>query len=645
MCGITGFWSNAYYAMAEQSLSAALATIRHRGPDASGKWFDEAVGLGLGHVRLSILDLSEAGAQPMVSASGRYVMVFNGEVYNHLTIRAALEVLSTQAWRGHSDTETLLAGIEAWGLEATLQRAAGMFALAIWDRQTQVLRLARDRLGEKPLYYCYRKDSFAFGSELKALREFSFVPSDVDRQSLELLLKHGYIPAPRSIYAGVSKLLPGQVMTLRLVQGTILTPEFKAYWSFDQVRAEAEADRYKGSDVQAVDALDAVIKASVQAQMLSDVPLGAFLSGGVDSSTIVAMMQSVSSQPVKTFSIGFNEAGYSELMHARAVANHLQTDHTELVVSPEDALAVIPKLPHIYDEPFADVSQIPTFLVCQLAKTQVTVSLSGDAGDELLCGYNRYVWGARVWQYVSRLPLGLRCALAGVVRRVSAAQWDQLLGLVSWAIPQRKRFKTIGNKLHRLAAAVGAPNGQLFYDALTSKWLNPESVVLGAQSEVIPQAHGDLSIENMMALDTVSYLPNDILVKVDRAAMACSLETRVPLLDHRVVEFAWRLPADLKMRDGEGKWVLKQVLDRYVPRSLIARPKMGFDVPLDSWLRGPLRAWAESLLSADRLQREGYFDVQQVRTKWDEHLSGRCNWQGQLWCVLMFQAWLEKNAS
>lgn len=643
MCGIAGFWSKQASAASSEALPAALAAIRHRGPDASGKWFDESVGLGLGHVRLSILDLSEAGAQPMLSASGRYVIVFNGEIYNHLEIRAELETLGEHDWRGHSDTETLLAGIEAWELEETLRRCVGMFALAVWDTQTQVLQLARDRLGEKPLYYCLQNGQFAFASELKALRQLPGVPGSVDRQALSLLLKHGYIPAPWSIYNGVKKLLPGQIMTLRFAGDGYESPTFKSYWSFADVRAVGEADSFTGSDVAAIDALETVIKASVQSQMLSDVPLGAFLSGGVDSSTIVAMMQAASDQPVKTFSIGFNEAGYSELAHARAVAQQLKTEHTELVVTPEDALAVIPQLPEIYDEPFADVSQIPTFLVSQLAKSQVTVSLSGDGGDELFCGYNRYVWGEGVWKRVSFLPLNLRRALAFCVRRVSAAQWDGLLGLVGWALPQRWRFKTIGNKLHRLAAAISAPNGEAFYETLTSKWINPETVVLGAVTEVKEQSSGDWSLEDMMALDTVSYLPDDILVKVDRAAMACSLETRVPLLDHRVVEFAWRLPTDMKVRDGEGKWVLKQVLDRYVPRAIMARPKMGFDVPLDSWLRGPLKDWAERLLSAERLQQEGYFNVQQVRTKWEAHLSGRCNWQGQLWCVLMFQAWLEKN--
>lgn len=645
MCGIAGFCAKQAFAASREALPAALAVIRHRGPDASRQWFDESLGLGLGHVRLSILDLSEAGAQPMVSASGRYVIVFNGEIYNHLEIRAELEAFADLAWRGHSDTETLLAGIEAWGLEATLQRCVGMFALAVWDKQSQVLQLARDRLGEKPLYYTWQDGEVAFASELKALRELPNVPSAVDRKALSLLLKHGYIPAPWSIYNGVKKLLPGQVMTLRFFGAGCEAPMFKSYWSFVDVLAAAKADSFKGSIVGAIDELESAIKASVQSQMLSDVPLGAFLSGGVDSSTIVAIMQVASDLPVKTFSIGFNEAGYSELAHARAVAKHLKTEHTELVVTPDDALAVIPKLPEIYDEPFADVSQIPTFLVSQLAKSQVTVSLSGDGGDELFCGYNRYVWGERVWKRVSFLPLNLRRSLAFCVRRVSAAQWDGFLGLVGWALPQRWRFKSIGNKLYRLAAALSAPNGKAFYEALTSKWLKPETVVLGAVSDVKEQRSGDWSLEDMMALDTVSYLPDDILVKVDRAAMACSLETRVPLLDHRVVEFAWRLPTDMKVRDGEGKWILKQVLDRYVPRALMARPKMGFDVPLDSWLRGPLRAWAENLLSADRLQQEGYFNVQQVRTKWEEHLSGCCNWQGQLWCVLMFQAWLEKNGS
>lgn len=643
MCGIAGFWSNSYYATAVQSLPSALAAIKSRGPDASGQWLDQPAGLGLGHVRLSILDLSEAGAQPMASASGRYVIVFNGEIYNHLAMRANLDTLTQHEWRGHSDTETLLAGIEAWGLKETLRRCIGMFALSVWDTQMQTLQLARDRLGEKPLYYCFQDGQFTFASELKALRKFPGVPSSVDRQALSLLLKHGYIPAPFSIYAGISKILPGQMLTLRLVNGVVSKPEAKSYWSFDQVRAAGWAKPFSGSDTEAVDALDAAIRESVRGQMLADVPLGAFLSGGVDSSMIVGMMQAESAQPVKTFSIGFNEEGYSELAHARAVAEHLKTSHTELVVTPENALAVIAQLPEIYDEPFADVSQIPTYLVSRLAKTKVTVSLSGDGGDELFCGYNRYVWGERVWRKVARLPLSFRRVLASVVLKLPAARWDQLLRLVNGVIPKGQRFKTVGSKLHRLATALGAGNGAAFYEALTSKWLNPERVVLGALSVAQSQNLAALSVEDMMALDTCSYLPDDILVKVDRAAMACSLESRVPLLDHRVVELAWRLPEHMKLRDGQGKWILKQVLDRYVPRALMARPKMGFDVPLDSWLRGPLREWAETLLSADRLRREGYFDVQQVRTKWEEHLSGRSNWQSQLWCVLMFQAWLEKN--
>lgn len=643
MCGIAGLWLPNAFATGAQALPAMLAAIRHRGPDANGVWPDEPAGLLMGHARLSILDLSEAGAQPMVSASGRYVIVFNGEIYNHLAVRAELETLSAQCWLGHSDTETLLTAIETWGLEASLQRCVGMFALAVWDTQTQMLQLARDRLGEKPLYYCYQDGQLAFASELKALRLAPGFTGQVDREALCLLLKDGYVPAPKTIYAGVSKLLPGQIMTLGCVNGVVGAPETHIYWSFDQVCAAGQADSFAGSDTSAVDTLDAAISESVRGQMLADVPLGAFLSGGVDSTTIVAMMQAASSQPIKTFSIGFNEEGYSELAHARAVAEHLKTDHTELVVTPEDALAVIPQLPEIYDEPFADVSQIPTYLVSRLAKTKVTVSLSGDGGDELFCGYNRYVWGERVWRKVARLPLSFRRALASVVLRVPAARWDQLLRLVNRVLPQRQRFKTVGNKLHRLATALGAANGAAFYEALTAKWLNPERVVLGSAPLGQPPGAVDLSVAEMMAMDTRSYLPDDILVKVDRAAMACSLETRLPLLDHRVVALAWRLPAHLKLRDGEGKWVLKQVLDRYVPRALMARPKMGFDVPLDSWLRGPLRAWAESLLSAERLQREGYFDVAQVRRKWAEHLSGRSNWQGQLWCVLMFQAWLEKN--
>jgi asparagine synthase (glutamine-hydrolysing) len=645
MCGIAGIYSPQFFANHELALPAMLSAIRHRGPDATGIWQDDSAGLSLGHVRLSILDLTSAGAQPMVSTSGRYVIVFNGEIYNHLAIRAELENLFTLSWRGHSDTETLLAGIEAWGLEGILRRCVGMFALAVWDSQTQVLQLARDRLGEKPLYYCAQDGQFAFASELKALRLTPGFARQVDREGLCLLLKHGYIPAPRTIYAGVSKLLPGQIITVAFVNGVIVDPEVKVYWSFDQIRAAGQDEPFVGSDAEAVETLDAAILESVRGQMLADVPLGAFLSGGVDSSTIVGMMQATSSKPVKTFSIGFNEAGYSELAHARAVAEHLKTDHTELVVTPEDALAVIPQLPEIYDEPFADVSQIPTYLVSRLAKTEVTVSLSGDGGDELLCGYNRYIWGQRLWRKVSRLPLAFRRILAAQVLKVPVARWDQLLHLANCVVPRRQRFKAVGNKLHRLATALGEANGVAFYEALTAKWLNPEDVVLGlAPVECPPNVEG-LSVAEMMAMDTKSYLPDDILVKVDRAAMACSLETRVPLLDHRIVALAWRLPERMKLRDGEGKWVLKQVLDRYVPRALMARPKMGFDVPLDSWLRGPLRGWAENLLSVERLLREGYFDAQQVRRKWEEHLSGRSNWQGQLWCVLMFQAWLEKNDS
>lgn len=646
MCGIVGFFDQALSLPDTKKVDIAramLGALSHRGPDADAVWEDESVGLVLGHARLSILDLSEAGSQPMASASGRYLIVFNGEIYNHLSLRADLDTLHKNDWRGHSDTETLLTGVETWGLEETLRRCAGMFALAVWDRQMQTLQLARDRLGEKPIYYCCQKGQFVFASELKALLHFPGVSKLVDRQALSLLLKHGYIPAPRSIYAGVSKMLPGQIMTLRLVDGVASDPVAESYWSVDHVRALGSAEPFSGSDHEAVDALDAVIRESVRGQMLADVPLGAFLSGGVDSSTIVAMMQAESAQPVKTFSIGFEEAGYSELTYASSVAAHLKTDHTELVVTPESVLAVIPKLPEIYDEPFADVSQIPTYLVSRLAKSKVTVSLSGDGGDELFCGYNRYVWGERIWRNISRLPLSLRRLVAVLVFNVPVARWDQLLHLVNFVIPKRKRFKTIGNKLHRLATALAAQSGTEFYEALSAKWLNPERVVLGAGQVEHPQNLDGLSVEDMMATDTRSYLPDDILVKVDRAAMACSLETRVPLLDHRVVELAWRFPKHLKLRDGEGKWVLKRVLDRYVPRTLMERPKMGFDVPMDSWLRGPLRDWAENLLSVERLRHDGYFDVQEVRQKWEDHLGGRINWQNQLWCVLMFQAWLEKN--
>ncbi len=656
MCGLTGFLggSAAHGAAGDEALLQRMATaILRRGPDDSGYWCDTPERIGLGHRRLAIVDLTAAGHQPMVSVRGRYVMVFNGEIYNHMELRQELAQSGLAAsWRGHSDTETLLAGFEAWGVEGTLKRIIGMFALALWDRQTQALSLARDRLGEKPLYYGWQGEGaervFLFGSELKALRAHPAFGGAIDRGALSLLLRHNAIPAPYSIYQGISKLIPGSFLTVSLARPE---PVLSSYWSAAQVAVDGARNRFAGTSTQAVDALEALLKDAVGKQMMADVPLGAFLSGGVDSSTVVALMQAQSERAVKTFTIGFDEAGYNEAEHAKAVAAHLGTDHTELYVTPAQALAVIPLLPSLYDEPFSDSSQIPTFLVSQLARQHVTVSLSGDAGDELFCGYNRYQVTAGLWKKLAAVPLPLRKAAAAGLTRVSPAAWTKFAGAVDGLLPRALKFSNAGEKIHKGAGVLASQSVDDLYLGLVSHWNDPASVVIGGQEPPTlltgnaPDLPGLNGVERMMALDLLTYLPDDILAKVDRAAMGVSLESRVPFLDHRVVEFAWRLPLDYKMRDGQTKWALRQVLYRHVPRALIERPKMGFGVPIDSWLRGPLKPWAEALLDEARLKREGYFYPDGIRKKWQEHLSGQRNWQHQLWDVLMFQVWLKAQAT
>lgn len=622
--------------------------LHHRGPDASGVWVDSDSAIALGHARLSILELSPAGAQPMMSPGGRYVMVFNGEIYNHRALRAALGSTGRVVqWRGHSDTETLLACIEAWGLEKTLQCSVGMFAIALWDRVERCLYLARDRFGEKPLFYGWQGRLFIFGSELKAFHAHPQFSGEVNRDALAAYFRHNTIAAPHSIYCGVRKLTPG--CQLRLDESCLegLTPAVPAvsYWSLDAAIAEAQQDPFTGTPEEAVDALEAALSRAVSGQMMADVPLGAFLSGGVDSSTVVALMQAQSPVPVKTFTIGFHEAGYNEAEHAKAVARHLGTDHTELYVTAAEAQAVIPRLPALYDEPFSDSSQIPTLLVAELARQKVTVSLSGDAGDELFGGYARYFEADAFWRRISRIPKPLRHIFAAVIRAVPAQDWDLLTMPLRGAVP-RFRAGAVGERLHRLAAVLEDVTQDTLYRQMVTHWPSPDRLVLGA-SELTnrladPWAFpGITGVERMMALDAITYLPDDILTKVDRAAMGVSLETRMPMLDHRVAEFAWRLPLDLKVRAGQGKWPLRQVLYRYVPRALIDRPKMGFGVPVGAWLRGPMRDWAESLLAVDRLRNDGFLNVTMVRRKWDEHLSGRCDWQYHLWDVLMFQQWLD----
>ncbi|MGV0983516.1 MAG: asparagine synthase (glutamine-hydrolyzing) [Limnohabitans sp.] len=659
MCGLAGYLSVQWPAAdALTRLEAMTDVIVKRGPDSQGHWIDAAAGIALGHRRLAIVDLSPAGHQPMVSSSGRYVIAFNGEIYNHLLLRKELEGMDCRAslamtpagWRGHSDTETLLAGFDTWGIQSTVEKCLGMFAFAVWDKQTRTLTLGRDRLGEKPLYYGWQGQgqhgTFLFGSELKALNAHPGFAASIDRDALCLLLRHNCIPAPYSIYQGIAKLEPGCLLSVSLAQ---LEPKLVRYWSAASVAMAGCATPFGGTPDQAVDALESLLKSAVQQQMMADVPLGAFLSGGIDSSTVVALMQAQSSHPVKTFTIGFNEEGYNEAVHAKAVAKHLGTEHTELYVSPQQALDVIPRLPSLYCEPFSDSSQIPTFLVSQLARQQVTVSLSGDAGDELFCGYNRYVLADKLWRKLSVLPAPSRRLAARALASLSPSRWNSLLGPAQGLLPSSLRQANLGEKLHKAAGVLASGNVNALYLGLVSHWDDPASVVIGGTEPPTlltgnaPALDGLDDIQRMMALDALTYLPDDILAKVDRAGMGVSLEGRVPFLDHRVVEFAWTLPQSMKLRDGVGKWVLRQVLYRHVPKELIERPKMGFGVPISDWLRGPLRHWAEDLLDEARLRREGYFHPAPIRQKWAEHLSGARNWQHHLWDVLMFQAWLAEN--
>jgi len=649
MCGIAGFLAQTAPQPFDVLLKRMADKISHRGPDAGGYWHDDEQHIGFAHRRLAIVDLSDAGQQPMQAASGRYQIIFNGEIYNHGILRQSFEQsFPTLSWRGQSDTETLLAGIDAWGIQGTVERAIGMFAFAVWDRQTHTLTLARDRLGEKPLYYGWQDDTFLFGSELKALRAHPAFLNQIDRGALSLFLRSSYVPAPYSIYQGISKLPAGCLLTVSLKRPE---PELLRYWSGSDVATSGVANGFTGSTGQAVDELEVLLKDAVRQQMMADVPLGAFLSGGVDSSTVVALMQAQSSRPVKTFTIGFHEKGYNEAEHAMLVARHLGTDHTELYVSADQAMAVIPRLPVMYDEPFADSSQIPTFLVSQLARQQVTVSLSGDAGDELFCGYNRYQLTHKLWRRLSRVPLPLRRLAARALTSVSPDAWSRVGRAAGGLLPRAARVAQLGDKVHKGAGVLASESADALYLGLVSHWDDPASVVINGRepptllSGNAPDLQGLDDVQRMMALDLLTYLPDDILAKVDRAAMGVSLETRVPFLDHRVVEMAWRLPLDMKLREGQSKWILRQVLYRHVPRALIERPKMGFGIPIDSWLRGPLRQWAEELLDESRLKTEGYFHPAEIRQKWREHLSGQRNWQHQLWNVLMFQAWLESQSA
>jgi len=640
LCGIAGFLGSVD--KPEELLTNMANAIQHRGPDDKGIWLDQAKEIGLAHTRLSILDLSSAGHQPMHSLSDRYLIVFNGEIYNHAIIRAELDSINARNWLGYSDTETLLAAIEQWGLELTLRKAKGMFALSLWDRQTQTLSLARDRMGEKPLYYGWVEDCFVFASELKAIKKFPGFNDKVDRNSLALFLRFNSIPAPYSIYKNIFKLAPGCIASLKLGSKEINQTQF---WSTETIYNQGASSQFLGTENDAVHALDGVLMSAVNLQMQADVPLGAFLSGGIDSSVIVALMQSQSSKKINTFSIGFDIEEYNEAEHARAVAKYLGTNHYDMYISERDALEVIPFLPHIYDEPFADSSQIPTYLVSKFAKQKVTVALSGDAGDELFGGYNRYVFSNQYFRKIKMLPISLRKLITSSILGLSQENWNKHLGGILG-----KRFVNVGFKLHKGANVLSSRSIRELHYKLASQIESPENWLINSK-EYVTLLNDDVDhfpsldpIEQMMAYDLLTYLPTDILTKVDRAAMAASLETRVPFLDTSVIEFSASLPLEYKIRDGVTKWVLREVLYKYVPKDLIERPKMGFGVPLEEWLRGPLRDWGESLLDAKRLRDEGFFNVSLLRQKWHEHLTGKYNWHHQLWNVLMFQAWLEANS-
>ncbi len=647
MCGITGFISRSVTnERGTEILDSMARSMAHRGPDDQGIWLDANAGVGLAHRRLSIIDLSVDGHQPMISPSGRYVMVYNGEVYNFADIRKALQDEKI-VWRGHSDTEVMLAAMESWGVETAVKQFIGMFAFAVWDRKERTLCLCRDRLGIKPLYYGKCRNGFLFGSELKPLIIHPDFRSSVDRNALALYFRHNYIPAPYSIYQDIRKLLPGTLLTLtreQLLEHTEI-PIPEPFWSAKSAVGEGQGKRQLLSDDEAVQQLDALLRDAVGRRMISDVPLGAFLSGGIDSSMVVALMQSQSHRKVRTFSIGFREEGYNEAEYAKEVANHLGTDHTELYVTADDALKVIPELPHLYDEPFSDSSQVPTYLLSKLTREHVTVSLSGDGGDELFGGYNRYFWGRKIWRSIGRLPIRFRKGMAANLQRVPPTTWDACLQPIIRRLPNRFKLDMPGDRMHKLADVMAADGPEDMYHLLLSHWSHPERMVINGREPLtgITQKEAHPAVRDfthkMMYLDLVNYLPDDILTKVDRASMGVGLEARVPIIDHRVVEFAWRLPLSMKIRDGRGKWILRKVLDSYVPRRLIERPKTGFGIPIDSWLRTDLRDWAEDLLGEKRLRAEGFLHPEPIRRKWREHLSGHRNWQYHLWDVLMFQSW------
>jgi asparagine synthase (glutamine-hydrolysing) len=652
MCGIVGFWdisrqiSNEKLPEIVQQMANAIV---YRGPDSTGNWVDTDKGIALGHQRLAIVDLSPQGHQPMICNDDRYVIVFNGEVYNFLELRRELEFLGHN-FRSHSDTEVMLASFSQWGVEAAVKRFNGMFAFAVWDCEERLLYLGRDRLGEKPLYYGWVGKTLLFASELKALKVHPDFQVEINRDALALFLRLGYIPAPHSIYQGIFKLSPGSLLCW---DGVSDNPQAQVYWSAKEVAESGVKQQFQGNEFEAVIELEKLLLNAVKMRMIADVPLGAFLSGGIDSSTIVSLMQAQSNQAVKTFSIGFHEKAYDEAPYAKAVAKYLGTEHTEFYVTPESALDVIPKLPSLYDEPFSDPSQIPTFLVSQLAKQYVTVALSGDGGDELFGGYSRYLVTDNLWKKVNYIPQIIRNLTGQSLTATSPEIWNLCLNFVGNTLGNKlsslSKLKNQGDKINQIGEVLKLSHPEPMYARLTSHWKNPEQIVIGSSEPTTAftdresWARVSSFLEHMMFVDTVTYLPDDILVKVDRANMGVSLEGRIPFLDHRVVEFAWQTPLSMKVSNGQGKWLLRELLRKYLPNNLIDRPKMGFSVPIDIWLRGPLREWAESLLDENLLISQGFLNPAPIRQKWKEHITGVREWHFYLWDVLMFQAWLQDN--
>jgi asparagine synthase (glutamine-hydrolysing) len=645
MCGVAGVFASGGRSPEELERIALRMSgaIAHRGPDDDGVWVDPTAGVALGFRRLAIVDLSAQGHQPMRSASGRYIIIFNGEVYNHRILRRELES-SGCSFRGHSDTEVILAAFDRWGIERAVRRFIGMFAIAVWDASRRELSLVRDRLGIKPLFVYQRDGLVSFGSELKALLAGPEFDRTVDTSALTSYLRYLYVPAPQSIFRYVVKLAPGHILTI--ADPTAPLPASVPFWAAETAARDGQAAQFSGGDEEAVAELEALLTDAVRLRMQADVPLGALLSGGIDSSAVVALMQASADRPVKTFTIGFDQHDFNEAAHARAVANHLGTDHTELHLTGADALAVVPRLAEMFDEPLADPSQIPTFLVCELARREVTVALTGDGGDELFGGYNRYIQGESLIEGFQRWPGLLRRFSASGLTSVSPRTWNRMRDTLRPVFPVAGRTRLLGEKMHKLGGLLRAESTQGMYRSLLSAWQDPEELVVGGGGSA---GNGDGSLESdsqlalmerMMLADQTSYLPDDLLAKVDRASMAVSLEARVPILDHRVVEFSWRLPRGFKVRDGRGKWILREILYKHVPRALVDREKMGFSVPLAQWLAGPLRTWAGDLLLSG--ETEGFLRSTVVRREWDRFLAGDSSNAAGIWAVVMFRAWQDR---